>query len=234
MSTTDVIRRTLACAFASAGLMVSAAVSAQQGQVPARPGAGEQVSVRGFADLGITRVAAADTFNATLGSSSGTFFGGGVEVVLRQGWLPNFFNVRVSHFAKSGERVFVDDGDVFPLGIDMDVAITPVEVSAGYRFPPRGRQRNWIPYAGGGIGWHRYTETSEFAEPGEDVSETFTGFHAVGGVEYRIGRWYGVAGEAQWTSVPDAISEAPGSAGDAFDESNLGGLAFRVRFVVGR
>ena len=233
MNTADAIRRILPCALASAALMVPATVSAQQGQ-PARPGAAEQVSVRGFADFGITRFAAADTFKATLESSSGTFFGGGVEVILPHGWLPNFFNIRLSHFAKSGERVFVDDGDVFPLGIDMDVAITPVEVSAGYRFSPRGRQRNWIPYVGGGIGWHRYSETSEFAESGEDVSETFTGFHAIGGVEYRLGRWYGVSGEAHWTSVPDAIGEVPGSAGNAFDESNLGGIGFRVRFVIGR
>jgi hypothetical protein len=233
MNATNLIRYTLACALACAGSIVPATVSAQQGQ-PARPGAGEQVSVRGFGDFAITRFAAADTFNATLGSASGTWFGGGLEVILPHGWLPNFFHIRVSHFAKSGERVFVDDGDVFPLGIDMDVAITPVEVSAGYRFPPRGRQRNWIPYVGGGIGWHRYSETSELAEPGEDVSETFTGFHALGGVEYRLGRWYGVAGEAQWTSVPDAIGEVPGSAGNAFDESNLGGIGFRVRFVIGR
>ena len=225
------MRRALLCALVA---MAPAAAWAQQGQPVPRPTASQPVAVRGLADVGITRFTAAETFNATLGSSSGTFFGGGVEVVLPQGWLPNFFNVRISHFGKSGERVFVDGSDVFPLGIDMDVAITPVEVSAGYRFRPRGRQRNWIPYVGGGIGWHRYSETSEFAEPGEDVSQTFTGFHAVGGVEYRLARWIGVAGEAQWTSVPDAIDESSTSAADAFDESNLGGFGFRVRFVIGR
>ena len=114
------------------------------------------------------------------------------------------------------------------------VDATPVEVSAGYRFRPQGRQQKLIPYVGGGIGWHRYSETSTFATEGEDVSETFTGFHGLGGVEYRLGRWYAVAGEAQWTSVPDAIGDSPGSASEAFDESNLGGLSFRVRFVIGR
>ena len=228
------IRCTLPCALVCVALMMPASVSAQQNQPAARPAPSQQISVRGFADFSLMRFTAADTFDATLGSSSGTFLGGGVEVVLPQGWLPNFFNVRVSHFGKSGERVFVEDGEVFPLGIDMDVAITPVEVSAGYRFRPRGGQRNWVPYIGGGIGWHRYSETSEFAESGEDVSETFAGFHAVGGVEYRLGRWYGVAGEAQWTSVPDAIGEVPGSVGDTVDESNLGGISFRVRFVIGK
>jgi len=227
----DAVRRALLGAVV-ATMIVPSGLSAQQSQ-PAPGPASQRIAVRGFGDFGMTRFTAADSFDATLGSSSGTFFGGGVEVVLPQGWLPNFFNVRISHFGKSGERVFVEDGEVFPLGIDMDVAITPVEVSAGYRFQPRGRRQTWVPYVGGGIGWHRYSETAEFAESGEDVSETFTGFHAVGGVEYRLGRWYGVAGEAQWTSVPDALGESPGSAGDAFNESNLGGIGFRVRFVIG-
>ena len=226
------IRRSIWCTLISAASMVPAVASAQQGQPAPRP-ASEQVAVRGFADFGLTRFTAADTFDATLGSSSGTFVGGGVEVVLPQRWLPDFFNVRISHFGKSGERVFVEDGEVFPLGIAMDVAITPVEVSAGYRFRPVWRQQKLVLYLGGGIGWHRYSETSEFAESGEDVSETFTGFHALGGVEYRLGRWYGVAGEAQWTSVPDALGESAGSVGGTLNESNLGGFSLRVRLVIG-
>ena len=106
-----------------------------------------------------------------------------------------------------------DDGEVFPLGIDMKVGITPIEFSAGYRFQPRGRTRNMTPYVGGGIGWHRYSETSDFADSGEDVSETFTGYHALGGVEFRMSRSFALAGEAQWTTVPDAFGSGLGSAG---------------------
>jgi hypothetical protein len=41
------------------------------------------------------------------------FIGGGA----RSPAVRFFVNVHVSHFAKSGERVFVDDdGEVFPLG----------------------------------------------------------------------------------------------------------------------
>lgn len=193
--------------------------------------ASAQTSVRGFGDVGVTFFSASDTFDAVLGSPTGVFFGGGVEVVLPQ---RVFFNVRLSRFSKTGERVFVDEGEVFPLGIETKVTITPVEVTGGYRFQPRGRTGNVIPYLGAGVGFHRYSETSEFAESDEDVSETFTGYHVLGGVEFRLSRLFAIGGEGQWTTVPDALGTATSSASDAFGESNLGGFAFRVRFVVGR
>ena len=213
-----------------AALVPTTAAAQQKPPAPARPATRQPLAIRGFGDLGIVQFAASDTFDATLGSPSGVFFGGGVEVVLPQQW---FIGLRLSHFSKSGERVFVQDDEVFPLGIDMKVGITPMEFSAGYRFRPRGRTRNVIPYLGGGIGWHRYTETSDFADAGENVSETLTGYHLLGGAEYRLGRTFAIAGEAQWTTVPDALS-GMSSAGDEFGESNLGGFGFRIRFVVGR
>ena len=213
------------------GALVPTAATAQQRRpARARPGARQPLTIRGFGDLGAIRFAAGDTFDATLGSPSGVFFGGGVEVVLPQRW---FVSLRLSHFGKSGERVFVQDNEVFPLGIDTKVGITPIEVSAGYRFQPRGRKRNVIPYLGGGLGWHRYTETSDFADASENVSKTFTGYHVLGGAEYRMGRTFAIAGEGQWTAIPNALSGVS-SAADAFGESNLGGIGFLVRFVVGR
>jgi opacity protein-like surface antigen len=219
----------VACSFA-----FPTAASAQQ-KPPAAgrpaPAPRAQTSIRGFGDIGVMRFAAADTFEATLGSSTGVFFGGGVEVVLPQRF---FFNVRLSRFQKTGERVFVDGDEVFPLGIDLKVGITPVEVTGGYRFQPRGRTRNVIPFVGGGIGWHKYSETSDFAQAGDNVEETFTGYHALGGVEFRMSRWFGVSGEAQWTTISDALGSEVSSASEVFGESNLGGLGFRVRFVIGR
>ena len=191
----------------------------------------QRTAVRGFGDFGATLFSAGDTFDAVVGSSTGTFFGGGVEVVLPQRY---FFNLRISRFNKSGERVFVQDNEVFPLGIDMKVTITPVEVTGGYRFQPQGQTGKFIPYVGGGIGWYRYAETSDFAETGEDVSETFQGYHLLGGVEVRLNQWLALGGEGQWTTVPDAFEPEPGSAADVFGETNLGGLGFRVRFTVGR
>ena len=213
-----------------AALVPATAAAQQKPPAPARPPTRQPLAIRGFGDLGIVRFAAGNTFDATLGSPSGVFFGGGVEVVLPQQW---FVGLRLSRFSKNGERVFVEDNEVFPLGIDMKVGIRPIEVSAGYRFGPGRRSRKVIPYLGGGIGWHRYTETSDFADAGEDVSQTFTGYHILGGAEYRLSRMFAIAGEGQWTTISDALSGVS-SAADAFGESNLGGIGLRVRFVVGR
>src|SRR5262245_7322332 len=119
----------IAKALAAAAVICAAAAyptvaMAQQQPAPPtapRPGAAQpaprpQTSIRGFGDFGAQRFSAADTFDATLGSSTGVFYGGGVEVVLPQRW---FITARLSHFQKSGERVAVDDdGEAFPLGID--------------------------------------------------------------------------------------------------------------------
>ena len=155
----------------------------------------------------------------------------GAEVV-----LPSrvFAGVRFSRFEKSGERVFVSDGEAFPLGIDLTASITPIELSGGYRFRAVGRTGSVVPYIGGGVGWHTYKESSQFAGTGEDIEDTFMGYHALGGAEVRLGRWFGIAGEAHWTSVPAAIGDDSSSAAAEFAEHDLGGFAVRVKFVVGR
>jgi opacity protein-like surface antigen len=108
----------------------------------------------------------------------------------------------------------------------------PIEVSAGWRFPaPR---RTVIPYLGGGVSWHRYKETSDFAASGEDAQFTKTGLQVLGGAEWRAARWIGVAGEAGWMYVPNAFDDAPSSVAAAFDEHDLGGAVFRVKAVIGR
>jgi opacity protein-like surface antigen len=190
---------------------------------------GQTVGVRGFFDVGTTTFTASKSFEAILGTPTGTVFGGGGEVVLPIGI---FATVRASQFKKTGERVFVFEGETLPLGIDTTIRIRPFEVSGGYRF--RGLEKRVVPYAGAGIGWHRYEETSEFAEDDENVDETFLGYHVLGGAEFRLTRWLAVSGEFQWTTVPDALGQDPNGVSAAFEETDLGGTAFRVRFVIGR
>lgn len=202
-----------------AALLASPALAHAQGP--------QAFGVRGFADVGGTAFTAKDSFEAIFGTASWPIFGGGGDLLLPGGW---FAGGRVSRLAKDGQRVFVLGDEVFDLGIDTRVTITPIELTGGYRFSLGARV---IPYAGGGIGSYRYQETSEFAGDDEDVSESFTSYHILGGAEFRLGRWLGVAGEAQWTTVPDAIGQDPNSVGSAFDESNLGGTTFRVKVVVG-
>ena len=185
------------------------------------------VALRGFGDLGATAFTAQQSFTAILGSRSGAVFGGGVEAILPQ---RIFVSLRASRFSKTGERVFISNGERFGLGIPTTVALTPLQITGGYRFP---RVSGLTPYAGAGPGWYRYTETSQFAGEDEDVNARFSGFHVLGGAEFQLSRWLSLGGELQWATVPDAIGNNPNSVAREFNETNLGGTTVRARVVVG-
>jgi opacity protein-like surface antigen len=189
----------------------------------------QEVAIRGFGDVGGTRFAATESFTAVLGSPSGVVYGGGVEVVLPQRVS---VSLRASRFQKDGTRVFIFAGQPIDLGIATTVKITPIEVTLAYRFSLADLRL--VPYAGGGIGWHRYEETSDFATDSENVKETHAGYHLLGGAEYRLTRWLGIGGEAEWSRVPDGLGQDPNSVSAAFNETNLGGVTFRVKAIVGR
>lgn len=188
----------------------------------------EDVAIRGFADAGARTFTAAQSFAAILGSDRGLVFGGGVEVVTP---FRIFASLRASRFSDTGERVFIFNEEQFELGIPATITVVPVEVTGGYRFDYGQR---FVPYAGAGIGWHRYRETSEFAEDSENVEETFRGFQLLGGVEFGFARWIGAAGEVQWATVPDALSGDPNGVATEFGEDDLGGVTVRFKIVVGR
>lgn len=214
-----------ALALLGASLPAPALAQTSGRQAPAYP-AGLQI--RPFVSAGTTWFAASDTFDAVLGSGQGQDFGGGINLTRGRVWL----EIGARQFSKSGERVFVTSGgQVFPLGIDTDVTMTPLEVTAGWRFRPlfSGRVR---PQLGVGYTRLRYEETAAFAQSGDDVDDTFNGVHVVGGVEVRLHRWVGLGTDVVWTSVADAIGEA--GASKAFGEDNLGGTSLRVKLVIGR
>ena len=100
------------------------------------------------------------------------------------------------------------------------------------RAAPRACEPKFIPDAGGGLSVYRYSESGEFSDSSENVDESFTGFHLLGGAEYRLMRWVSIGGEIVWSSVPDALGAGGVSA--AFSEDNLGGTAIRVKVTVGR
>jgi opacity protein-like surface antigen len=181
--------------------------------------------VRGYAEGAYQWFTAADSFKAILDTSGGLYYGGGAQVHIG----PIYVDVGVSRFEDTGERAFVFEGDVFRLGIPDRITMTPVVVTAGYRFPIRDRI---VPYIGGGVGSLRFEETSDFADANENVSERFTSYHGVAGMEYSVTRWAFVAGEVRYAAVPDALG-APGISGE-FDESNLGGLSVAVKVLIGR
>ena len=132
-------------------------------------------------------------------------------------------NVRASRFRKTGERVFVtrERRAVRPRHPDDHHGHAASSSPAGYRF-----DRGWrvVPYGGGGVGRHRYEEASDFADEAENVNESFTGYHVLGGAEFRVSRWLGAAGEAQWADGARCARAAIRTACRAqFDETDLGG-----------
>ena len=184
-----------------------------------------RVGFRGYGDVAYQWFTASDSFKAIFDTNAGVFYGGGGQVT-----FGNFYvDVNVQRFEKTGERAFVFEGDVFRLGIPDRITMTPLVVTAGYRFVTRERV---VPYVGGGVGSLRFEETADFGDPDDDVSERFTSYHAVAGAEYAIRKWLFVAGEVRYAAVPDALG-APGISAD-FDESDLGGVAIAVKVMVGR
>lgn len=190
--------------------------------------AAQGVDIKGYGMVGGVSFAASDSFEAVFGSSSGTIFGGGAEVGLPFGGL--YVGIGAWRFNADGERVFVSDSQVFPLGIPVSVEITPIELTAGWRF--KTLSPRFIPYAGGGWSSYGYSEVSDFAEAGDNVDERFSGWHILGGVEFKLTRWLGVAGEIAFAGVPDALGA--GGASEAFGETDLGGTSYRLKITVGR
>jgi hypothetical protein len=89
-----------------------------------------------------------------------------------------------------------------------------------------------VPYGGAGYSRYLYQALSGFAAPGENVDESYHGYHIVGGGEYLPLRWLAIGGEIAWSSVRDA--RPIGGLSEAFDETNLGGTTLRVKISIGR
>jgi hypothetical protein len=221
---------------------MTAAPSSQRGAAPPRAAAAprrNKLGVSGFVDLGQTSFSAKDSFEAILDTSSGPIFGGGGQVNLP---FNLFARVDVTRFKKDGERAFVTpSGEVFKLGIPATIEVMPIEFTGGYRrefaFGRRGPGARSgggfriIPFAGGGAGVVQYKETSDFAQPGDDVDESFTSYHFMGGVEVPLWKFLGVGVEYHHRWVPDALGT--GGVSEQFNEDDLGGGTFRFRVIVG-
>jgi hypothetical protein len=186
------------------------------------------LSIRPFVMATEQSFAAIDTFDASFGKTYFPFFGGGVQVVIDDGF---FAEVSASRFRQTGQRAFLSGGKPFQLGIPLTATITPFELSGGYRF--RLRQMPKVrPYAGAGFGSYGYRETSSGDETGEGVDTRHSGFLVNGGAEFRLHRWVGLAVDVQYTHVPGILGS--GGVSQQAGESDLGGVAARFKLVVGR
>jgi len=196
--------------------------------VAADTGANEDnhLGVFGFAQAGLNAWLAHKSFDAVLGSPFGPILGGGGRVLVGDRFGAE---VAIERFQKTGQRVFVSNGEVFRLGIRDTVRVIPLYISGIYR------QRHGLmtAYGGGGIARYSYREVSDFADPAENIDTHFNGIHVLFGVEFgQRASMLRVAVEGQATTVPDAFG--PTGAAASFDEHNLGGFQLRVKVLAGR
>jgi opacity protein-like surface antigen len=193
---------------------------------PAAAQDGPALSIRPFAFGTIQAFTAVDTFNAVFGRSYDPFFGGGVQVVVHDRFI---VELAASRFKQTGQRAFISNGQSFRLGIPLTATLIPFEVTAGYRFKISPRMR---PYVAAGVGTYKYTETSSFSEAGEDTDVRHAGFVANGGADFRVHPWVSIGADVQYTRITGII----GSAGVSRQagETDLGGVAARLKLIVGR
>jgi len=184
------------------------------------------ISIRPFAFGSVQSFAAVDTFDAVFGRSYDPFFGGGVQAVFDGTY---FVELSASRFKQTGQRAFISGGQKFHLGIPLTATIVPFEVTGGYRFRFSPRVR---PYIAVGVGSYQYKETSTFNDPSEDVDVRHAGVVVNGGAEFRVHRWVGIGAEVEYSHVPGILGN--GGVSQQAGEKDLGGVAGRLKLIVGR
>ncbi len=159
------------------------------------------------------------------GSSGGATFGGAVRYVIRKGF---YIEAGARTFSKSGQRVFVasPSGPVAKLGFPLDVRITPIFATVGYRL---FEGRAFVPYLGAGAGVTRYRETSDVTGDIREESRGKASYHVALGLEYGAGILR-VAAEGVYASVPDGLGV--GGVSKVYNEKDLGGFSVLGKLVV--
>lgn len=184
--------------------------------------AGEFAAELGAGYFGMSASKSADA----LFDSSGGFTWGGAARYSFKGGI--FVSAGARTFSKEGERVFLagPTDTVARLGFPLSIRITPMFVTAGYRFR---EGKMVVPYAGIGGSLTSFTEESSVAGRSYDESRTQGGFHVVGGAEVGRGR-FRFGAEVGWSTVPDAVGVGGVSA--VYNENNLGGWSVMGKLVI--
>src|SRR5262249_48771150 len=136
---------------------------------PAAAQTDQGLSLRPFVMFSDQRFVATQTFKAAFGQANQLFWGGGLNITQDDQF---YLELSASQFKKTGQRAFYANGEAFGLGIPLTATLTPLELSGGYRFhrkppppirgrvPPPPQPARFIPYAGAGVGFYKYKETS--------------------------------------------------------------------------
>jgi opacity protein-like surface antigen len=174
----------------------------------------------GYADM----TSASSSAKAVFGSSGAAVFGAGIGYALESGV---FFRGGLRRSKREGERVFAVDetSTVFALGHPLEVTLTPIFGTLGYRFVSDGAM---TPYLGLGAGVTRYKETSTVAGITESLDESAFSYRGLGGIEFLRGP-VRVAVEVAWSSAPNVLGQ--GGLSEVFGETDAGGLSVVGKIV---
>jgi len=181
----------------------------------ALPSAAGELAVEG--QVGYFNMSAQHTAKALFGSSDGLTFGGAVRYTV---WRGVFVSAGMRTFSKDGERVYLTapGAAIQKLGFPVSVKLTPILLSAGYRFV----HWKWVvPYASIGAAITSYSEKSTVAGESFDQDFSKTGFTGSAGIEIGHGLLRGGA-ELGYSTVSSAVGLAGVS--KIYAEDNLGGF----------
>jgi hypothetical protein len=191
-------------------------------QRPYRRGATSSTTgARVFGLVDVERMKASQSFTTILGTQTLIGFGAGADITGLGGGL--FVRLALSDMSKTGTR---SDGSQFANGIAVNVKMIPIDLAAGWRFEHLSPRQTITPYIGGGALLLRYSETTPSGTTDDNVSSFFFGYEAFGGVDVRLSRVLTIAPEVDYRAVPNAIGKGGVSAD--FNETDLGGIAFRI------
>jgi hypothetical protein len=229
----------VACVLSLGSTLLPTAVMAQQEQPPSTPPPAARVPApKGplgfdiFGGASVSWPAANDSFKALELNEFPLEYGGGVRVTNL--WRYLFAQVAVNRWSDSGERAFVDsEGNAFPLGIPLDVDATYIDASIGWKWPTLRRDGSiaaWT-YAGGGAGMTMYSESSPFAEAGDDLDESKISYNFVAGGEFPISKSLAVVVEGRYRYVPGLLGEDGVS--EALGEETFGGFGVGAGIRIG-
>lgn len=196
----------------SRGLLTTAALLLLSGALPAAAGELALEVQVGYFDM-----AAKDSAEALFGSTGGATFGGAVRYSV---WRGAFVAAGLRTFSKDGERVFIASpgAPVQKLGFPTSLELTPVLLTAGYRFR---HGKAIVPYAHVGAAITSWSEEGTVAGESFDASGSRTGWVGAAGVEYGRGLLrFGV--ELGYSSVGGALGSAGVS--QVYGEDEIGGF----------
>lgn len=159
------------------------------------------------------------------GSTGGGTFGGAVRYVLYKGF---YIAGGARTFSKKGERVYVAaaGGPVAKLGFPLDLRITPIFGTLGYRFRDG---RPFVPYLGVGGGVTQFRETSDITGDVREESRSKGSFHALAGLEYGTGM-IRLGAEGVYSTTPDSIGV--GGVSKVYGERDIGGWSVLGKLIL--